>query len=95
MTFHCPVKASHPCVFHDIFFLEARMTYSEEARVVAAWMAGASKLEPYWAWFSRQPCSCIIAEWPDPHVAGAWTTTLPPTLEEPFFLRDIFGIPHA
>jgi hypothetical protein len=52
MTFHCPVKASHPCVFRDIFFLEARMRYSEEARVVAAWMAGASKLEPYWAWFS-------------------------------------------
>jgi hypothetical protein len=40
-------------------------------------MAGASKLEPYWAWFwSLQPCSCIIAEWSDPHVVGAWAMTL-------------------
>jgi hypothetical protein len=44
MTFHCPVKASHPCVFRDIFFLEARMRYSEEARVVAAWMAARALL---------------------------------------------------
>jgi hypothetical protein len=77
---HCPVKTSHPCVF--VRFSSSKHVW-DISKSLDLWRRVASKLELHWAWFwSLQPCSCIIAEWPDPYVAGAWTTTLKGSLTE-------------
>lgn len=54
----------------EILFLEARMGYSEEPGLVAAWVVRCFEARaPLGLVWSLQPCSCIIAEWPDPYVA--------------------------
>lgn len=47
---HSPVKASHPCAFVRFSSSKQVWGYLEGPGLVAAWVVGASKLEPHWAW---------------------------------------------
>ena len=63
---HGPVKASNPCAF--VRFSSSKHVW--DIRKSLDFVVARAPLGLVW---SLQPCCCIIAEWPDPYVAGAWT----------------------